>query len=299
MSYEHTETVPPFQNKAQYTNDLDMKTAMALDGKTLYGDDFSQDQIDEWFRTEQEGYFNLYYAPGGVRGPDGEQVRVGEYWFSQLVEWNLFKWLSGKSFESLLGVGCADGMELKPLLKRVSNVTILEPSDGFAATEIEGVPVSYVKPHASGVMPFPDNSFDVVVCIQALHHIPNVSTIVNEMYRVLKPGGQALLLEPSQSMGDWRLPHFGLTKNERGIPPDMFRNIANQAGFTITHQTPCMFSLTSRLVHIGIAPWRSPSVVRLDKMLCRLSIWPHRYHATRWWHKLRLTATALVLLKNG
>lgn len=277
----------------------DSGIALALDGKTLYGDDFSQQEIDEWFRGEQEGYFNLYYAPGGVNGPDGAKVREGEYWFSEIVERHLFKWLKGKAFDSILGVGCADGVELRPLLNRTRRVTILEPSDGFAATEIDGVPVSYVKPHASGIMPFPDNSFELVVCFQALHHIPNVSTIVREMYRVLKPGGHAMLMEPCHSMGDWRSPRFGLTKNERGIPTELFRNIASQAGFGIEHEARCMFSLMSRLTHAGIAPWRSPLVVRVDDMLCRLPVWPRRYHATSWWHKLRPTATALVLRKNG
>lgn len=276
----------------------DKKTVLALEGKALYGNDFTQTEIDEWFRGEQEGYFNLYYAPGGVNGPDGAEVRAGDYWFSELVEWHLFKWLKKNTFDRILGIGCADGVELRPLLKRTGSVTILEPSEGFAATEIDGVPVRYVKPHASGIMPFADNSFELVVCFQALHHIPNVSTVVREMYRVLKPGGRAMLMEPSHSMGDWRLPRFGLTKNERGIPTKLFRGIASQAGFTIEHEARCMFSLMSRLPRIGIAPWRTPWVVRLDDIVCRLPVWPRRYHATAWWHKLRPTGTALVLQKK-
>ena len=29
------------------------------DGKTLYGDDFSSDQIEAWFRDEVESYYRL------------------------------------------------------------------------------------------------------------------------------------------------------------------------------------------------------------------------------------------------
>lgn len=36
------------------------------DGKNLYGDDFSSDQIETWFRDEKEAYYRLpeKRAPG-------------------------------------------------------------------------------------------------------------------------------------------------------------------------------------------------------------------------------------------
>ena len=69
----------------------DMEIARALDGKILYGNDFSQAEIEEWFRTEQEGYFNLYYAPQGVNGKAVEIADQEEYWFSGIVEWHLMR----------------------------------------------------------------------------------------------------------------------------------------------------------------------------------------------------------------
>jgi SAM-dependent methyltransferase len=276
----------------------DPRTELALAGKALYGDDFSQEEIDAWFRSEQEGYFNLYYAPGGMNGPVGAEVRAGGYVFAAVVDKHLFSRLKEKTFNSVLGIGSGDGQELRPLLKRTNSITILEPSDGFATSEIDGVPVRYIKPQASGIMPFADQTFDLITCFQALHHIPNVSTVVREMYRTQKPGGHTLLMEPTNSMGDWRYPRVGLTKNERGIPPAIFREIISQAGFTIEYQTNCMFSLMSRFQRIGIAPWQSPWIVRLDEMVCRFPIWPSRYHPRAWWHKLRPTGTTFMLLKD-
>jgi len=43
---------------------------------------------------------------------------------------------------------------------------------------------------------FPDNSFDVIVCSHVLEHIPDDAAAFAELYRVLKPGGAALLLTP-------------------------------------------------------------------------------------------------------
>jgi SAM-dependent methyltransferase len=36
---------------------------------------------------------------------------------------------------------------------------------------------------------FPDNSFDVVICLNHLHHAPNIEGLLAEAARVLKPGG--------------------------------------------------------------------------------------------------------------
>lgn len=41
-----------------------------------------------------------------------------------------------------------------------------------------------------------DNSFDIVVCCHVLEHIPNDRKAMSELYRVLKPGGWAILQVP-------------------------------------------------------------------------------------------------------
>ena len=46
-------------------------------------------------------------------------------------------------------------------------------------------------------LPFPDDSFDVILSCQALHHVPRDAKFaaLAEMHRVLKPGGRLLLLD--------------------------------------------------------------------------------------------------------
>ena len=45
-------------------------------------------------------------------------------------------------------------------------------------------------------LPFSDQQFDWVVCNHVLEHIPNDKIAMQEIYRVLKPGGTAILQVP-------------------------------------------------------------------------------------------------------
>jgi len=38
-------------------------------------------------------------------------------------------------------------------------------------------------------VPLPDNSLDRIICFDAFHHVPNPDEILEEFYRILKPGG--------------------------------------------------------------------------------------------------------------
>jgi SAM-dependent methyltransferase len=275
------------------TANTETRIERALAGETLYGDDFSEEEIAQWFEDEREGYFDLYY--GDKRNP----VRAPEtYEYAGLAELHGFRWLAARTYDRVLGVGSAHGAELLPVLGRTRHLTVLEPSEGFAHSDIHGTPVEYVKPDASGVMPFPSDNFDLIVCLSVLHHVPNVSTVLREMSRVLKPGGRILLREPTHSMGDWRKVRRGLTRRERGIPPAIFREIIDGAGLCVVKETRCMFSLVSRLQRLMRRPvWAVDWVVRMDAFLCSLPLWPSVYHARGTWHKLRPTAVAYVLEK--
>lgn len=45
-------------------------------------------------------------------------------------------------------------------------------------------------------LPFQDNEYDVILCNHVLEHIPDDTKAMQELYRVLKPGGMAILQIP-------------------------------------------------------------------------------------------------------
>ena len=48
----------------------------------------------------------------------------------------------------------------------------------------------------AGRLPFADNSFDVVICSEVLEHLPDVDAALDEITRIVKPGGRFALSVP-------------------------------------------------------------------------------------------------------
>jgi SAM-dependent methyltransferase len=61
---------------------------------------------------------------------------------------------------------------------------------------------SDIDPHVADVqaditdLPFRDDSFDLIVCLHVLEHVPDDKQAVRELYRVLRPGGKAVVQVP-------------------------------------------------------------------------------------------------------
>jgi SAM-dependent methyltransferase len=43
-------------------------------------------------------------------------------------------------------------------------------------------------------IPYPENYFDLILCLHVLGHVPDEEKAIGELYRVLKPNGQALVM---------------------------------------------------------------------------------------------------------
>jgi len=255
-------------------------------GERLYGDDFSPEQIREWYEDEREGYANLGAKDSASYG----------YAYHTLNAVHGFRYLPERRFSRALGMGSAYGDEFAPLVDRVDEITILEPSDSFVGDDVHGIPARWVKPAVDGTLPFEDSSFDLVTCLGVLHHIPNVTHVVNEIHRCMRPDGWALLREPVVSMGDWRHPRPGLTKRERGIPLGVLRHMLAEAGFHVVHEAPCVFPLVPKLWHVfGREAFNSNLGTWLDSVLSRMLRPNLRYHANTFAKKFRPVAVYCVL----
>ncbi|BAB75449.1 class I SAM-dependent methyltransferase [Anabaena sp. FACHB-709] len=98
---------------------------------------------------------------------------------------------------SVLDVCCGSGQATQLLVKSSQNVTGLDASPLSLQRARQNVPeANYVEAFAEK-MPFPDNQFDIVHTSAALHEMEpqQLREIIQEVYRVLKPGGVFTLVD--------------------------------------------------------------------------------------------------------
>lgn len=124
------------------------------------------------------------------------------------------KSLELKGDESVLDVACGPGMYALPLAKskKVGYVVGLDlsfPMLTYAShkSEKEGVDNLFLLHGNALELPFPDNEFDSVICFGALHLFPDIPKSLQEIRRVLKPGGHFMAgvfrnwLRPKNKLG--------------------------------------------------------------------------------------------------
>lgn len=142
-------------------------------------------------------------------------------------------------------------------------------------------------------LPFADAAFDRVVCVRTLHHLPKgaLPAALNEMARVLEPGGRMALLEPNPGnalIRAWNV----LRPTERGIfwtgPREIRRAVAAAGGLEVERFEYVHTLLVAGHVTMLLAgvPWAAgPAVTALLERLHHVAervIPPRRWSATLW-----------------
>jgi ubiquinone/menaquinone biosynthesis C-methylase UbiE len=101
-----------------------------------------------------------------------------------------------------LELGAGNGFNLPHYTSAVSELVVTEPSEHMlaqlrTALASDSPPVETVKLVQAGAeeLPFPDQSFDTVVGTYVLCTVPDPTRALQEVARVLRPGGRLLFLE--------------------------------------------------------------------------------------------------------
>lgn len=112
------------------------------------------------------------------------------------------EWIRG----DLLEVGCGEGRGISLLTSYVTSYSAIDK----IADAIEQLRTQYPSAHLTAgnlpPLPYDDGSFDSVVSFQVIEHIRDDRRFLEEIHRVLRPGGVALVTTPNRPLSLSRNP---------------------------------------------------------------------------------------------
>jgi arsenite methyltransferase len=154
--------------------------------------------------------------------------------------------LAPSSGERILDVGCGPGHlagALAELVGPEGRVVGADVSEHMLAlAERPGVELVHI---AGGGLPFDQDAFDAAVATQVYEFVEDLPAALAELYRVLRPGGRALILDTDWDSVVWhssdeaRMQRVLDGWRRRVADPHLPRTLANKleaAGFEVTRQ---------------------------------------------------------------
>jgi ubiquinone/menaquinone biosynthesis C-methylase UbiE len=165
----------------------------------------------------------------------------------------------------VLEAGCGTGYWLASLRGLAPHIVGIDFSAGMLAKARERDPVSNLVRAAAEVLPFRGASFDLIFCLNAIHHFNRFDAFIAEAKRLLRPGGMLAVIgmDPHHGRDYWCIyDYFPETR-----PTDLVRypssgKIADAmlaAGFEhVECSVACRFSHTRR----GAAVFNDPELQR-------------------------------------
>lgn len=160
---------------------------------------------------KQAAIGNAWYTGDQFRsqlGTSGRRRIIENRWriFQRLIQdWMpVYKQSAPQIPFRMLDAGCGDGINLRGMNEKAK-----ENSWNLELTGVDYNPVRVSRASGQGEsfqihkaslysLPFGNENFDIVLCNHVLEHIPDLSTALSELYRVLKKGGLLIAGVPNE-----------------------------------------------------------------------------------------------------
>ena len=154
----------------------------------------------------------MFYILNQVRKPDRWAGRfftwVMNMTHSGLTDWGLTHVQIGKNF-TILDVGCGGGRTIEKLAALAPRGMVygVDYAKGSVATSraknaqlIQAGRVE-IKEGSVSALPYPENRFDLVTAVETQYYWPDLVKDMQEVLRVLKPGGTLIVILESYKKG--------------------------------------------------------------------------------------------------
>ena len=101
--------------------------------------------------------------------------------------------------EKVLDIGCGPGTDAVEYAKNGAIVSAIDLNEEQIKITKKNFEVRKLEYHdilkaSTDNLPFEDESFDLIYCDGVLHHVPEIEKSIDEIYRVLKKDGKALIV---------------------------------------------------------------------------------------------------------
>lgn len=201
----------------------------------------------------QYGQFSSELYSAIRREAFGEDI--GQNSWLTADEHDLFiDWMALQPGSTVLDIACGSGHTTLRIAERTGcDVHGLDVHDAAiaeaqAAAEEKGLAshASFQRHDATTALPFEDNYFDALICIDAINHLPNRQAVLLEWARVLKPEGILVFTDPIVVTGPLTGEEIAI-RSSIGfflfVPPGADERFLETAGFQVTEivdRTPNM-----------------------------------------------------------
>jgi 2-polyprenyl-6-hydroxyphenyl methylase/3-demethylubiquinone-9 3-methyltransferase len=182
--------------------------------------------------------------------------------------------LRGAGRSCLVEIGCGNGLHLFALASDFDNAIGTDLSPGMIAaaerrrvTHPRGAYIRLAAQAAERLSSVPDESADAVLCVGAFEHMLEPHRVLEEVRRVLKPGGAFVCLAPN---GDYvwythLAPWLGL--HTRHLSTDRFLSRADWRARLLAADLPAAALGAWRFVPAGDMPrWAAAAMHVLDRI---------------------------------
>lgn len=142
-----------------------------------------------------------------------------------------YNWIP-KGAHTLLDAGCSWGYATRFFAEKCSETSGMDISDDVDIARARYPHIAFYKGGLEAT-PFPDASFDVIVMSDVLEHVDNEIAALNEMARILRPGGTFIVSTPHRGLFQWLDPY--------------------NYGYTLYHKAPALYRAAYKLKK-GSAP---------------------------------------------
>ena len=192
------------------------------------------------------GHFTEHVLSAIRKETFGEDI--GQNSWLTVDEYDLFiSWLNLEPQQHVIEVASGSGGPARYLAQHTQcHVTGIDANESGVETATQSLAqtnladrVTFKVADATERLPFADNTFDGLMCIDAMNHLPNRLSVFREWQRVLRPGRRAVFTDPVLITGPVTNEELAL-RSSIGVflfvPPGINEQLIGRAGFKLVRQ---------------------------------------------------------------